>query len=174
MILHLSLNLPEDEAYVGIARFLGRSLLEHMRVREEDIADLEFVIGELAENVVRHAHSAEHRFLIDFEYYADRVVVTVSDHGHGFAFKDVPAVGALRPGDNGAPRIGGFGLQMVRSVADRLRFVRHDEHGTTIRAEKWLHYKSPADEVDAIGLDQGVGAEGFAEVGEPANGKKSL
>jgi anti-sigma regulatory factor (Ser/Thr protein kinase) len=165
MILHLSLNLPEDEAFVGIARFLGRSLLDHMHVQEEDIADLEFVIGELSENVVRHAHSADHRFVVDVEYFSDRVIVTVYDHGHGFAFKDVPPVGALRSSGDGTERIGGFGLQMVRSVADRLEFVRHDEHGTTIRAEKWLHYKSPADEVDAIGLDQGMGVEANADAG---------
>lgn len=165
MILHLSLCLPEDDSFVGIARFLGRCLLDHMRVCEEDVADLEYVLGELAENVVRHAHSFDHRFRVDMEYYADRVVLTVTDHGHGFSFKDVPAPGASRDDGDGGERIGGFGLQMVESLADRVEFVRNDDHGTSIRAEKWLHYKTPADEVDAIGLDQGDGAEVRAEAG---------
>lgn len=165
MILHLSLSLPEDDSFVGIARILGRGLLDHMRVCEEDIADLEYVLGELAENVVRHAHSADHRFLVDVEYYADRVVMTVTDHGHGFSFKDVPAPGAARFDSAGGERIGGFGLQMVELLADRVEFVRNDVHGTSIRAEKWLHYKTPADQVDAIGLDQGEGAQVHGEAG---------
>ncbi|HEX5323221.1 MAG TPA: ATP-binding protein [Capsulimonadaceae bacterium] len=165
MILHLSLQLPEDDAYVGIARFLGRSLLDHMHVVEEDIADVEFVIGELAENVVRHAHSHSHVFLVDVEYHADRVVITVEDQGHGFAFKDVPPVGARRADLSGEQRVGGFGLQMVRSCATRVEFLHHDDHGTVIRAEKWLHYKTPADEVDAIGLDQHEGAVATADIG---------
>lgn len=165
MILHLSLNLPEDDSFVGIARFLGRCLLDHMGVCEEDVADIEYVIGELAENVVRHARSADHRFLIDLQYYADKVVLTVTDHGHGFSFRDVPAPGTLRAEEGGGQRVGGFGLQMVQSLADRVEFVRNDAHGASIRAEKCLHYKSPTDEVDAIQMDRAAGAEVRAELG---------
>jgi anti-sigma regulatory factor (Ser/Thr protein kinase) len=52
MILKLSLDLPENQAYIRITRLLGRALLEHLHVVEKDIDDIELVVGELCTNVV--------------------------------------------------------------------------------------------------------------------------
>lgn len=159
MILNVSLDLPEDGAYLRIARRIGRTLLEDLGVVGSDIDDVEFVVGELCTNVIRHAQSSDGRFLITMEYFADNVAITVEDKGIGFSFKDVREVGTVRPDFDGQERIGGFGLDLVRQLADHLEFCRTDSVGTTVRAEKKLHYQSRAEAQHAEELDKSPGGE---------------
>jgi serine/threonine-protein kinase RsbW len=142
MILRLALDMPEDEIFLRLTRLFGRTLLNHMKVVEEVVDDLELVVGELCSNVVRHASSHDRRFRVVLEYYPDSVCLTVEDHGHGFSFRDVPAVGSLRSDFDGSYRIGGFGLQLVRSLSDHLEFYRVDQNGSVVKAHKTLRYQS--------------------------------
>jgi anti-sigma regulatory factor (Ser/Thr protein kinase) len=154
MILNVSLDLPGDSIYLRVARHLSRTLMEDLGVVEPDIADMEFVLGELCSNVIRHAQSTDGRFTITMQYFADKAIVTVEDKGVGFPFKNVHEVGTLRPDFHGKERIGGFGLNLVRQLADRLEFLRSDAQGTTVQAEKELHYKTTANAREAAALDQ--------------------
>ena len=159
MILNVALDLPEDGAYLRIARRLGRTLLEDLGVVGADIDDVEFVVGELCTNVIRHAKSSEGRFLVTLQYYADAVAITVEDQGAGFSFKDVEEVGTVRPDMDGTERLGGFGLDLVRQLADHLEFRRTDESGMAVRADINLHYKTQAGAENAAALDKGGGGE---------------
>ena len=160
MILKLSLDLPEDGSYVQITRLLGRTLLEHLKVVEADIGDLELLVGELCTNVIRHSQSGEGRYRVVLEYHADRVELTVEDTGSGFSFKDVPEAGTVRPDSlQGGQRIGGFGMGLVQALADRLEFRRTDPHGTTVRAEVELHYQTEAAAERAARMDDSEGGQ---------------
>lgn len=162
MILKLTLDLPEHQAYIKITRLLGRTLLEYLRVVEKDIDDIEAVVGELCTNVIRHAQSGEGRFVVVLEYHDDRVVVRVEDTGRGFSFKDIAPIGALRTdtlSEETRERVGGFGLHLVQLLADRLEFRRTDPQGTSVRAEKQLHYNSPAARAEASLLSETEGGE---------------
>ncbi len=146
MILKLTLDLPEEQSYLRITRLLGRTLLEHLHTDDQDVDEIELVVGELCANVVRHAHSTDHRFAVVLEYYAEKIVVTVQDKGEGFHIADVAPVGSERADFMGQPdRIGGYGLQLVELMSDRLTFYKTDPQGTTVRAEKSIRYKTPAD-----------------------------
>jgi len=154
MILKVSLDLPGDGTFLRIARRIGHTLLEDLGVVDQDIDDTEFIVGELCTNVVRHAQmTGESRFLLVLEYHADRVAITVEDQGKGFSAQDVGAVGSVRPDMDGGDRLGGFGLQLVRRMADHITFESSDAHGTTVFAEKALHYKTSAEASDAASLD---------------------
>ena len=157
MILRLSLELPEDLSYVRITRTLGRALLEHLQADRADIDDIEMLVGELCGNVIRHAQSVSGRFCVVLEYHNDHVLLMVKDKGQGFAFKDVPAVGTTRADFNGQMRIGGFGLKLVEGLADHLEFRRSDPQGTTVYAEKKLHYRTEDAAVAAAHLNEGDG-----------------
>ncbi len=160
MILKVSLDLPGDGTYLRIARRVGRTLLEDMGVVDRDIADIEFIVGELCTNVVRHAQSLDDgRFVVMLEYHADKVVVVVEDKGVGLPFKDVREVGSARLDLDGTERLGGFGLELVRKMADQIEFQRSDPHGTTVTAEKTLHYNTALDAEEAERLDQSNGGE---------------
>lgn len=153
MILNVALDLPGDGMYLRIARHIGRTLLEDLKVVQNDIDDMEFVIGELCSNVIRHAQTHEGRFTITLQYYAEKAVITVEDKGIGFSFKDVRAIGTARPDIDGQERIGGFGLKLVQQLSDRLEFLRSDSQGTTVQAEMQLHYQTPAGAQEAANLD---------------------
>ena len=160
MILKLTLTLPEDGTYVRITRRLARTLLEEMRVSDADVGDLELLIGELCTNVIRHAHDHDGCYEVQLEFHADRVDLAVVDTGQGFAFKDVPEAGTARADTiTGGERIGGFGMGLVRALADKLEFRRTDPHGTTVHARVALHYASPEDAQKAEALDQSRCAE---------------
>ena len=160
MILKVSLDLPGDGTYLRIARRVGHTLLEDMGVVDVDIDDIEFIVGELCTNVVRHAQALEDgRFMVNLEYHADKIVVVVEDRGVGLPFKDVREVGSARPDLDGGERLGGFGLDLVRKMADQIEFRRSDPHGTTVTAEKTLHYKTALDAEEAKRLDQSSGGE---------------
>ena len=46
MKVRLCLDLPEDVRHVTTTRHMSRSLLEHLQIVEEDIDDIEAVVGE--------------------------------------------------------------------------------------------------------------------------------
>lgn len=153
MILRLSLDLPEDENYVGTARILSRSLLEDIKVTKPTIEDVEIIVGELCSNVIRHAHSKAKHFLVNLEYYKPQVVITVTDTGRGFTQEDVLPVGTSRPDGEGGERLGGWGLSLLEGVSDRVEFTVTEPHGTTVRVEKRLHYESEEDANEAAEMD---------------------
>ncbi|MBC8104610.1 MAG: ATP-binding protein [Cytophagales bacterium] len=138
MILRLSLDLPEDESLTVMVRHLSRTLLETLHVASQDIDDLEYVIGELTANAVRH--SGDDFYTIGLDLYKDKAVVTVTDRGKGFLFEDLPLPGSSRPDEHGEERFGGWGLPLVQKLADRVEFFRTEPQGTTVRAEKQLRY----------------------------------
>lgn len=160
MILKVSLDLPDDGTYLRIARRIGHTLLEDMGVIEQDVADIEFIVGELCTNVVRHAQALdEGRFLVMLEYHADKVTIIVEDKGVGLPFRDVREAGSPRLDLDGSERLGGFGLNLVGKMADHIEFRRSDPQGTTVFAEKVLHYKTASEARDAKRLEQASGGE---------------
>ena len=163
MILRLTLDLPEERAYVKIIRLLGRTLLEHLRAVEQDIDEVEVVVGELCTNVIRHAHSTDGVFRVTLEYDADRVTITVEDKGPGFRFREVAPAGTERADFDGLPeRIGGYGLQLVEKLSDHVEFVPTDPHGTTVRAERRLRFRTPEDASHAAHLARNGSASGIS------------
>lgn len=154
MILKITLDLPEDDAYLRMTRELGRSILTSLQAVSEDIDDIDTVISELYSNVLRHGHSEAGHFQVVLEYRADRMVVKVVDRGKGFSMKNVAPPGTMREDFDGAPRIGGFGLELVRALSTRLEFQPSGGDGTTVRAEKMLRYQTvdAADEAKRLDM----------------------
>ena len=157
MILRLSLDLPEDAAYVRTTRLLSRCLLDDLQVSKTTTDDVETIVAELCSNVVRHAQSKETHFLVTLEYFKPQVVITVTDAGDGFGQKDVLPVGTTRPDFGGGERLGGWGLTLLEGLSDKLDFTATDPHGTTVRVEKNLHYETEgaADEAAERDTDSG-------------------
>jgi len=134
----VSLRLPEDLAHLGMVRRVSREMLSSFGVGPQDLDDIEFLVGELATNAARHAHS--NFYYVEIELLDDTAVVTVSDRGVGFQRGLVPPVGTFRPdaSANGG-RFGGWGLPLVEMLADNVEFLPSLPHGTTVRAEKRLN-----------------------------------
>jgi anti-sigma regulatory factor (Ser/Thr protein kinase) len=112
-----------------------RRFLEGGGVPQTAAEDIEFVVGELCSNAVRHAAGrAPARYVLAVDLYIDRVVVTVKDGGPGFSPDGLPAPGTARPDGAGGVRIGGLGIPMVARLTESLEFFPLSPSGTLARA----------------------------------------
>jgi anti-sigma regulatory factor (Ser/Thr protein kinase) len=138
----LSLQLPDDVAHIPMLRRVSREALTSCKASPSDVDEMELLIGELAANAARHAHAPFYR--MDLELYDGLAVVTVTDTGSGFQRDRVPDPGTVRL-DNGVgpdgfegPRIGGWGLPMVETLADSVEYLPGNPQGTVVRASRRL------------------------------------
>jgi anti-sigma regulatory factor (Ser/Thr protein kinase) len=142
--LRLCLDLPSAPVYVTHLRRCVRCLLDSLCISREEAEDLELALAELAANAVMH--SGGDSYHVDMEFVGTKVVMTVTDQGIGFPEDtSLPLPGPSRPlgrdvFENAAAeeRIGGFGLPLVRSIADHVEIERAQPRGTTVRAYKAL------------------------------------
>lgn len=132
------LELPEDRSSAPLALLIGRSFLEHHTATQQDVDDVETLVGELCTNVIRHAQSQEGYFRITLEYHGDSITLTVEDHGPGFDTRRVPPVGSLRPDEQEGERYGGFGLPLIEKLADTVRFEPRTPSGMSACVKKRL------------------------------------
>ena len=139
--LKLVLELPEDPTSAPLARLLGRNLLVHHAATQQDIDDVETLVGELCANVTRHAQSEEGFFRITLEHHGDHITLTVEDHGPGLDPQRILPVGSPRPDANGGERYGGFGLPLIQKLADEVRFEPREPRGTRAYVQKRLQKK---------------------------------
>lgn len=139
MILRLGFDLPEATSYITHVRKTVCCLLESLGVSKEASEDIETLLGELATNAVCHAQGGG--YTVEVEVDEERVTVIVTDRGAGFSPLNLPEPGTLRPdplGSEEMPRLGGWGLPLVHSLADHVEILPTEPHGTTVRAEKLI------------------------------------
>jgi anti-sigma regulatory factor (Ser/Thr protein kinase) len=136
-------------------RRMSRDALCTSGVDPRDVDDLEVLIAELATNAIRHARAPS--FRVDLELYEGLAIITVTDVGKGFERDRVPMPGSERwdtnlfggeqeAGDNGLavqPRIGGFGLPMVETLADHVEYLPAYPRGTVVRARRRVQVALP-------------------------------
>lgn len=136
-ILSLAFDLPEAVQYIVHMRRTALCFLESMGVSRDDANDVELLLGELATNAVRHAQGGGYH--VDLEFYEDKAVIVVTDNGIGFVKEALMPPGE-KPFDpwhsEGDARIGGFGLPLVHSIADKVEIKPNVPQGTVVRAEK--------------------------------------
>jgi serine/threonine-protein kinase RsbW len=150
VIIKMTLDLPAEAPFVSLCRNMTQTLLGGMDVVQEDVEDVELIVGETCANVVRHAYGdSDCRYTVEVAFAKDEVAVTVKDTGRGADLERWNAV----PQDTWDH---GRGLLLVRALADQFDYEVKD--GTTIRAAVKLHYRSAAAEARACEMDQGPGA----------------
>lgn len=142
----LTFNLPEAIPYITSLRNTVRCLLQDVGIRQQDIDDLESIIGELATNAVRHAKGGN--YYVAIELRGDQVTVTVTDNGVGFIVEGIAEAGTSRPDelsstDEGS-RIGGFGLLLIHSLCDDVDISCQKPHGTIVRLHKTVRHTKDA------------------------------
>lgn len=139
--IRLSFDLPEGISYARCVRRTAAYLLKNVGVSQEDVNDLEVVVGELATNVVRHSQNGN--YSVSIELHGNQAEIVVADKGVGFDLRCVPEMGTLRPdglSEENTPRIGGFGLPLVYSLADHVSVEHNQPKGMVVRARKEIHY----------------------------------
>ena len=130
-MFRISWDLPAEAQHVRLCRNLTRAVLQHMKVEEKEIEELELAIGELCTNVVRHANiQSDRSYLVELEIVDSLFSLTVSDVGVGFTpqITEEPT-----PTESG-----GLGLWLVEQLTDHLEFHKAQGKGTVVHAERKL------------------------------------
>jgi anti-sigma regulatory factor (Ser/Thr protein kinase) len=149
---------------------MSRDALCTSGVDPRDVDNLEVLVAELATNAIRHTRAPS--FRVDLQLYEGLAVITVTDAGKGFERDKVPVPGSERwdtkwfEGEQEAggnklavqqPRIGGFGLPMVETLADQVEYLPAYPRGTVVRARRRVAMVQP----DAAAHEPRFAARGF-------------
>jgi len=121
--------LPNLLGYERVAMACSASYAQMQGFAPERIEDLKTVVAEAATNAMQHGNGgrAEAHVVIRFELAEDAIKVTVTDEGEGFenTIRDPDIERIINELD--APV--GFGLFLIRKLADDVTYVRLPEGG---------------------------------------------
>ncbi len=133
----IRLTIPAKPEYITLGRLAltGLVRLRPEPLSQEVLGDLKLALTEACTNSVRHAYAGgEGSVQILYELHSDRLVVEVTDDGHGF---EVPA----RPGavlDGQELNEGGLGIAIIEALADELEIREREQGGSSLRFVKLL------------------------------------
>lgn len=119
------LRFPSDLRYLQLATSLCRELcatLHQGEGRTDLVEDVELCISEACTNAIKHGgrDDAVAEITVRFRLDPNKVVIRVSDQGQGFDLENIPA-----PDLTSHPERG-YGLYIIRSKMDRVRYVRDE------------------------------------------------
>ncbi|MBN1193526.1 MAG: anti-sigma factor antagonist [Coriobacteriia bacterium] len=108
------------------------AILEPLHMPESTLFDIRVAVGEALSNAIRHGSPCgeSDQVSISVAAHEDRVVLVVSDCGHGFDGE------ASREGDPYAPS--GRGIMFMRALMDHVEFNNLPEGGTAVTLVKHL------------------------------------
>jgi serine/threonine-protein kinase RsbW len=139
---HVELQLPPDNAFVGLARLVVVAAARNAGMDETRREDLRIAVSEATTNAVA-AHrrtGVESPVVLRFGAVDSEFQVTIADAGGGFE----PPDGGLDGRDWTVE--GGLGITVIRGLADDVEFVRGS--GTRVHLKFSLslndHGKAPA------------------------------
>ncbi|MEV5573666.1 ATP-binding protein [Spirillospora sp. NPDC052269] len=136
MEINLELRLPRDTTSVPAARRLLDSSLAALGVDESIRGDIELMLTEACTNVIRHARAGDD-YTVRATIVDERCVIRVIDSGRGVDARTAEAAG--RPPTHTAES--GRGLQIMRVLADDVRFHTFPDRGSLVALEKHLSYR---------------------------------
>jgi serine/threonine-protein kinase RsbW len=130
------LTFPAKADYLLLARLALSGLARELPLGDELLADLKLAVTEACGNAVRHAYpDGMGDVSLVFAIEDTRLLMTVSDHGHGFRVPD--SVDLEREIDG--PLESGMGIPIIRAIVDELAVEPGpDGQGTVVRMVKYL------------------------------------
>jgi anti-sigma regulatory factor (Ser/Thr protein kinase) len=141
----VTFDMPEALLSVNYLRKKARLMMDILDIDPQDVGDLEIILGELATNVVRHAKGSRLQVHLTVDRHGNQATITVVDDGVGFTPDALPAPGTPRSAtlaeeEGVVERIGGYGLPLVRTIADMVDITTNEEplKGMSVRAIKNL------------------------------------
>jgi serine/threonine-protein kinase RsbW len=131
--IKFTLQLPRDALSVPVVRRVLNSSMRTLGVEESCLTDIEIALTEACTNVLDHATAGD-----EYEVVAgldDSVcVIEVIDTGRGFDAEHLGHAEADPSAEEGR------GLQLIRSLVDRVHFRSRPERGMIVHLEKQLDF----------------------------------
>ena len=133
MEIKFTLQLPRDALSVPVVRKVLQSSMRTLGVAEECLMDIELALTEACTNVLDHAAAGdEYQVVAGLDDNA--CVIEVVDAGRGF---DADHLGHAEA-DPSAEE--GRGIQLIRTLVDRVHFKSRPERGMVVHLEKQLEF----------------------------------
>ena len=133
--LNLSLCLPTDELSVPVVRHICSYALDEVGVDRTCQSDISIALTEACTNVLDHATQDGEAYEVHIAIDDERCIIRVKDAGIGF---DVEAR-ELEPKADGDAE-SGRGLDLIRALVDRVKFISKPEDGVIVHLEKELEF----------------------------------
>ncbi|SEH03356.1 serine/threonine-protein kinase RsbW [Nonomuraea solani] len=130
----IALRLPRDAASVPLIRQMLDGTLRSLGVEPGVRDDIELMLTEACSNVIRHAAPSDD-YTVSAVIHDHMCLIKVVDMGGGFD----PGV-VLEAGPAPESSEHGRGLQIMRALADDVRFTNVRENGAVVCLEKRLRY----------------------------------
>ncbi|MFC7586765.1 ATP-binding protein [Nonomuraea antimicrobica] len=127
----MALRLPRDAASVPLIRQMLDGTLRSLGVDPQVRDDIELMLTEACANVIKHAEPSDN-YTVSASVHDHLCVIKVVDAGNGFDARKV-----LDPEPEADH---GRGIQIMRALADDIRFTNRREHGAVVCLEKHLRY----------------------------------
>ncbi|MEV4177375.1 MULTISPECIES: ATP-binding protein [unclassified Nonomuraea] len=127
----IALRLPRDAASVPLIRQMLDGTLRSLGVEPQIRDDIELMLTEACSNVIKHAAPSDD-YTVSASVHDHLCIIKVVDTGNGF---DPRKLVIPDPGSEH-----GRGLQIMRALADDIRFTNRQEHGAVVCLEKRLRY----------------------------------
>ncbi|GHH70909.1 hypothetical protein GCM10017673_23370 [Streptosporangium violaceochromogenes] len=158
----IALRLPRDAASVPVIRQLLDASLRTLGVEPQIREDIQLMLSEACSNVIQHATPSDD-YMVSTELSRDRCTIKVVDTGKGFDFS-----GARSPSPTSEH---GRGLLIMKALADDVRFVNRDEHGSIVCLEKALRFVEDAPGLSLLltGEDEGARTPAETACDEPCS-----
>jgi anti-sigma regulatory factor (Ser/Thr protein kinase) len=129
----VELTLPNELGYERIAMACSAALAKMHGCLDDRIEDLKTVVAEAAINAMQHGNQwrPESRVIVKIEVAEDTIHVSVTDEGSGLR-EEVADPDIERLIEKNVPAVG-FGLFLMRNLADRIEFDRMSGGGHRVR-----------------------------------------
>jgi serine/threonine-protein kinase RsbW len=131
--IRLAMNIPKDSSTLPLVRHLTKYSLGEIGVARTCISDIEVAVTEACANVVEHT-TDEDEYSVEIGITDATCEIRVIDTGRGFDYETIGQSDA----DSGAE--GGRGIQLMRALVDRIKFVSEPETGTIVHLVKGLEF----------------------------------
>ncbi|MDQ4144416.1 MAG: ATP-binding protein [Actinomycetota bacterium] len=130
MTIVFTLCLPRDRASVPVVRHLLHSSMENLGVEDDCLSDIEIAVTEACTNVLQHSTGQE-EYEVAVEVNEKMCEIRVTDTGQGFDHEGL----APKAPDTAES---GRGIQLMKALVDKVRFLSRPEEGTIVHLEKKL------------------------------------
>lgn len=134
MEISLTLALPRDRLSVPVVRRILSDALTTLGLDANTVGDLELALTEACTNALDHA-GGEEEYEVTACVDKERCVIEIIDRGIGYD-GDSPASQPMAED--------GRGVQIMRSLMDRLEFRASEVTGTVVHLEKVLKWDEGA------------------------------
>jgi len=131
--IKFTLQLPRDALSVPVVRKVLHTSMRTLGVAEDCLMDIELALTEACTNVLDHAAAGdEYQVVAGLDDNA--CVIEVVDAGRGFDAEHLGHAEADPSAEEGR------GLQLIRTLVDRVHFKSRPERGMIVHLEKQLEF----------------------------------